>query len=197
MSLNSGPLCLPWSSLLLGASLALSCALGADIETDEETLKAVYSFKFGKFAQWPSSKLTDEQTTLGFCILGKNPFTHTGLEIIEGGWVKGRKLKIANYDSGLLPEGALHDCHIVYVSRSEKDRQRYILSVLKRRPILTVSDIEDFCRKGGMITLVNSGRSLQFEINPEAVTRAGLQISSKLIELARLVGDDELQGRER
>ena len=163
----------------------------AATEIEEETLKAIYSFKFGKFAEWPKTKLDASISTLGFCILGKSPFSQTALETIEGGLVKGRKLQIMIYDSGLLSNEALDECHILYVSQSEHTRQLPILAALRNKPILTVSDIEGFSQKGGMITLINIDQQIQFEINPSAITRAGLKISSKLIELATVVNEEK------
>lgn len=168
--------------------LSISSAEVDNIE--EDILKAIYSFKFGKFAEWPGTKLNDSNSTLGFCILGKNSFTYAALETIEVAVVKGRKLQIMMYGSGLLSDDALDQCHILYVSQSEKTRQRAILSALRNKPILTVSDIEGFSQKGGMITLINIDRQIQFEINPDAISRAGLEISSKLIELAKVVNEE-------
>ena len=42
-----------------------------------------------------------------------------------------------------------------------------------------------------MITLVQSDQKINFKINWKAVDLAGVTITSKVIELARLVGDDE------
>jgi len=159
-------------------------------EFEEDTLKAIYSFKFGKFAEWPETKLNNSKSALGFCILGKNPFSQTALEIIDRAVVKGRKLQIMIFDSGLISNDALDECHILYVSQSEKTRQQPILSALRNKPILTVSDIEGFSQQGGMITLINIDQQIQFEINPGAITRAGLEISSKLIELAKVVNEE-------
>ena len=174
--------------LVLLLPLSISAAEVDDIE--EDILKAIYSFKFGKFAEWPETKLNDSQSALGFCILGKNPFTQAALETIEGAVVKGRKLQIMIYSSGLLSNDALDECHILYVSQSEKTRQRPILSALRNKPILTVSDIEGFSQQGGMITLIQIDQRIHFEINPDAITRAGLEISSKLIELAKIVNEE-------
>ncbi len=173
------------SLIVLLLPLSISATEVDDIE--EDTLKAIYSFKFGKFAEWPETKLNDSNSTLGFCILGINPFSQAALETIEGAVVKGRKLKIMIYDSGLLSNDALDECHILYVSQSEITRQQPILSALWNKPILTVSDIEGFSHKGGMITLINIDQQIHFEINPDAVKRAGLSISSKLVELAKTI----------
>jgi hypothetical protein len=53
--------------------------------------------------------------------------------------------------------------------------------------VLTVSDLEPFCRLGGGIGLVHEENRLRFEVNMEAAERSGLKVSSKLLTLARKV----------
>ena len=61
------------------------------------------------------------------------------------------------------------------------------LRVLGRANILTVSDIEEFAERGGMIGFRIEEKRVRFSVNTEAADRAGLQISSRLLKLARLV----------
>jgi YfiR/HmsC-like len=149
----------------------------------EDTLKALYSYKFALFTEWPTAKL-NANDSLGFCIAGKNPFSPTTLTNIEGKPVKEKSLHIEVFDSGLLSEESLDSCFILFVSRSETQRLPAILNAIRQLPILTISDIQGFSNHNGMITLVKSGEHIQFEINLDAINQAGLTISSKIIELA-------------
>jgi len=166
-------------------------ASATDNEIEEDFIKAIYSFKFGRFAEWPTSKLNANETRFGFCVFGKNPFGRSALDAIEGKPVKGKILHVDLFEQGLLSDDALTSCHILFVSPSEKLRLKNILSLIRDHPILTVSDIEGFSREGGMITLIKAGDRIHFEINPDAINRAGLSISSKLLELAKLIKDTE------
>jgi len=180
--------------LLRLAIVLLSLPVLAEEDTiAEDALKAVYSFKFAMFADWPESKLNNDTTTLGFCIIGKNPFGQSALAAIEGNRVKEKSLRIEFFESGLLPDDALNDCHILSVSQSKTLRLRNILKSLHHQPILTISDIEGFSRHSGIITLIKSADRIHFEINLNAINRAGLSISSKIIELATLVNDSDLK----
>ncbi len=70
------------------------------------------------------------------------------------------------------------------MSRSEKDRLSRLLEELKQKPVLTVSDLDQFCQQGGMINLVlSAGNTVKPEINPDAARSASVQISSKLLNL--------------
>jgi hypothetical protein len=154
---------------------------------EEDTIKAVYTYQFGKFTEWPTTKFTNSEATLNFCILGKNPFRRPALDAIEDKQVKGRHLRIEIYPSGLLSSEAIAGCHILFISESEKNRLRGILAELREAPVLTVSDIENFAQHGGMIALVKSQQQVRFEINSVALRYAGLTVSSKLLELAKVV----------
>ena len=61
------------------------------------------------------------------------------------------------------------------------------MSVLKKQPILTVSDIKGFTAYGGIIQFKLVDNKVRFTINIDAATRAGLTISSKLLSLATVV----------
>ncbi|KJV05975.1 YfiR family protein [Methylocucumis oryzae] len=153
----------------------------------EDTLKALYSYKFALFTDWPVTKLNDSNNTFGFCIIGRNPFGQAALDTIQDKPVKNKPIQIEVFNSGVLSEASLNHCHIAYISHSESQNLPTLLSRLHPLPILTISDISNFSAHGGMITLVKSGEHIQFQINPNAVNEAGLSISSKIIELATLV----------
>jgi hypothetical protein len=56
------------------------------------------------------------------------------------------------------------------------------------RPVLTVGESPEFIQHGGIVNFFLDGKRVRFEINPTAATRVNLRISSRLLQLARLVG---------
>jgi len=83
------------------------------------------------------------------------------------------------------------DCHILFISRSERPRLEQILAHLQGRSVLTVSDLEDFARQGGVIRFVLVEDKVRLRINLEAAKAAGLTISSKLLRPAQIVTPGE------
>ncbi|QTN43746.1 YfiR family protein [Marinobacter salsuginis] len=59
-----------------------------------------------------------------------------------------------------------------------------LFDAARQQGILTVSDLPEFVRKGGMVGYVKQGNVIRFEINLKAATDAGLTINSRLLELA-------------
>jgi hypothetical protein len=55
--------------------------------------------------------------------------------------------------------------------------------------VLTVCDIDGFVENGGVIRFVTMDNKVHFEININAVERARLKMSSKLLNLAKIIKD--------
>ena len=172
--------------LLQALLLAISLSAGAQVNIGEDTLKALYSYKFALFNEWPKTKVSNNNA-LEFCVIGRNPFGQAALEAVEGKPVKDKAVHVEVFANGLLSEESLGNCHVLFISNSEIHRLPAILDSLHQLPILTISDIQGFSKHGGMITLIQSGDRLQFEINPDAIQQAGMAMSSKIIELGAVV----------
>ena len=79
---------------------------------------------------------------------------------------------------------AMGPCHILFVSASEHAHLPQILTALKNKSTLTISEIEGFLTLGGMINFLTVDNKIRFEIHQTAAERAGLKLSSKLLSLA-------------
>jgi hypothetical protein len=55
------------------------------------------------------------------------------------------------------------------------------------KAVLTVSDMPDFSRRGGMIQFLLEGNKVRFEINLAAAESAGLTLRSELLRVAKAV----------
>jgi hypothetical protein len=78
-------------------------------------------------------------------------------------------------------------CHILFIRRPDGARLEETLARLKNRPILTVSDVDGFAERGGMIRFVTDRNRIRLQINPESVEAAHLTISSKLLRVAEVI----------
>ncbi|MDX1696889.1 MAG: YfiR family protein, partial [Thiohalobacterales bacterium] len=66
-----------------------------------------------------------------------------------------------------------------------------VLDSLGGMPVLTVSDIESFTTRGGIIRLRMIDNRVRFDINTAVAGNAGLSISSKLLSLATSVETEQ------
>jgi hypothetical protein len=60
------------------------------------------------------------------------------------------------------------------------------VTLVSRRPVITVGDGEDFVRRGGMVGFVIRSRKVRFLINPDAAAKVGISFSSKLLRIAEI-----------
>jgi hypothetical protein len=85
-------------------------------------------------------------------------------------------------------------CQMVYIGGSERKNLDAILRSLSAASILTVSDIQEFAQRGGMIGFTIEENRVRFAINVEAAERANVRVSSRLLKLAKIVGPDGRSG---
>ena len=171
--------------------LAFSQARADLLPTREYRLKAAFLYNFAKFVEWPAEALSDEKATFILGVLGENDPFGPALESIRGKTVRGKILTIKRFE-GLQDLAA---CHILFIASSEKEQLEEALEFLEGSSVLTVGEMERFAEMGGIINFVVKKNRLRFEINLDAGRRAGLEISSQLLNLDDSVVDD--RGRER
>jgi hypothetical protein len=172
---------------LLAALMGL-CALAPVRAGDagpsrEYELKAVFLFNFAQFIQWPATAFESPNAPFVIGILGEDPFNGAIDEAVAGETVGGRPIQVRRFSR---VEDA-RASHILYVDDSIRANVDRFLGTVRARPILTVSDIPGFARRGGTVGFYLDGVKLRFEINPTEAQRSGLQLSSQLLKLARIV----------
>jgi hypothetical protein len=170
-----------WGALLL-LLLAAPAATPAQPAAPEYDVKAAFLYNFTKFVDWPAGAFPDERSSLRICVLGDNPFGNA-LQAAVGDEIAGHRLTVVRSESISNPAG----CHVLFISRSERERLARILGEVRNAPVLTVADSPGFLEQGGAINFVLDRSKVRFEINREAAERAGLRISSKLLQLATRV----------
>ena len=118
--------------------------------------------------------------------MGENPFGNT-LEPYQGETIRGKNWSIKPFHS--LQD--LKDCQVLFISFSERGRITYIAKLANEMGILTIGDTEGFGAQGVMINFYLEKNKVRFEINADAVHRAGLKIGSELLKLAKIIRDTQ------
>ena len=153
------------------------------VRASASEVQAVFLFNFAQFVDWPAEAFPDPQAPLVIGILGKDPFGSFLDETVRGEKVRGRAFKVDRYRR----VEDVKDCQILFISRSEAKRLDGILAALKGRPILTVSNGDDFERPGGVIRFILDESKIRLSVDLEAAQVARLTFSSKLLRSAEIV----------
>ena len=167
------------------------------IPTTEPELKAQILCTFAEFVEWPANTFTSTNGPIRIGILGKDPFGDFLRKIARLYQPDGRTLHVTN--STKLND--LKSCHLLFVCASEKSRVSDIIKALEGRSVLTVSDMDDFFKRGGVIRLYRqeTGKEkslVRYEINAGLAQTNGLKVNSQLIMQGQPVGSVDPRGKE-
>ena len=161
-------------TLLLG--LAAGAAHADDLP--EYRLKAAFLYNFAAFTEWPA----ELGATLNVCVLGTDPFG-TELDALAGKPVGQRAIAVhrkASFD-GLKP------CQVVFVAPAAWAQWPKVQEALRGLPVLTVADTAGAARAGVALNMTVTAGRVAFDANLESARAARLNLSSKLLRLAKEV----------
>jgi hypothetical protein len=165
---------------VLSAPGARGIRAGEDDAPTESEVKAAMIYNFAQFVEWPETNLKPSQSPFVIGVFGEDPIGMILDDTLKGETFQNRAVQVRH----LLVPNDVKACDILFVSQSQKKRISEILEAIRGNSTLTVGDTEDFIPLGGMIAFKKEGNKIRFQINPEAATRSGLKISSRLLRLA-------------
>ena len=161
------------------------CAAGAQATADtEQQMKAGFIYNFALFTDWPAPSFKDGGSPLVICIAGEQEILKS-FEQLKTKKIKDRAVTVCAY--GDKATGA--PCHIFYISTTNPSEAATLVARLSGPGVLTIGNADGFSRLGGIITFYRADNKLRFEINTDAAQRAGLKLSSQLLNLAKIVTD--------
>jgi hypothetical protein len=169
------------SALLVGLCLA-RLAAAVDARQPEDRVKAAFLFNFAHFIKWPAEAVAGADALI-IAVLRDDDFGDEVARTVAGKTVAGRALEVRAVDA----VADLAPCQVAFIGAAAAGDVDAILTALADRHVLTVSEVDGFANRGGVIGLYKSDNKLRFRINIAAARRAGLEISSKLLDLAEIV----------
>lgn len=156
------------------AFLGCACHAAADNQA-EYRIKAAFLYNFATFTEWPSTV----GNTLNLCVYGPDPFG-AELDRFQGKSVRGRSLLVTRVNS----VDKLGNCQIVFITRPMIDNLLRVLDNVSGKPVLTVADSPGAMRQGAALNIGTRESKVTFEANLVAARGNGLNLSSKLLNVA-------------
>lgn len=156
------------------------------VPAPEYQVKAVFLFNFAQFVDWPATAFADAQAPLVIGVLGDDPFGPYLDKLVQSEKVGGRPLLVRRFQR--LEDAAA--CHILFVARGAAPAER-VAAALHGHSVLTVGDMDNFARLGGMVRFVTENGKIRLRINVDAAKEEGLVVSSKLLRWATIVTTPE------
>lgn len=149
----------------------------------EYQLKAVFLYNFTRFVEWPPTAFESYNDAFVIGIVGDDPFGAMLERTIADEMIGRHPIRIRRYNE--LKD--IGDCHILFVNSGDATETRKILAAMEGKKTLTVSDMPNFARMGGMIGFYTLQNKIRMQINATEARKAGLSISSKLLSVAQVL----------
>jgi hypothetical protein len=162
-------------------SIAAPPARAQETFTSEYEIKAAFLFNFAKFIDWPVKPTIEAESYFFIGVLGRDPFGDALEQTIGGKTVKGRNIVLRRFRH--IAE--YKPCDILFICESERPSLPEIVQRLRKESVLTVSDMLEFGRRGGMIYLFTEDNKVRFSIRTELTDKAGLRLGARLLSLSR------------
>jgi len=169
-------------SLWAGLWTATPAVSAVDSGSNElARIKSVFVYHYAQFVQWPRS--SDDTQDIRLCLVGGGEVVVHLQKLHQKVMTNQRKLSVIVISPTELPES----CQMMYLGVGRSDEYLEILQRLRGKPLLTISDQEDFARQGGIIEMFVRDDKVRMKINLERARSVGLKLSSKFLRLAEIL----------
>lgn len=156
-------------------------------EVAQYRIRIAFIFNFLKFVDWPGAVTPKASNAATVCIAGDQDFSRyfTSFE-------QAHKQSFAVTITDVTPKSALTSCHVLFIGKDAEDSAQSYLAVVKKQPVLSISEAKSFADDGGIIEMVTVGKSIglfskdkiNLRINLKAAESSGLSIDARLLQIA-------------
>lgn len=158
-------------------SVALLLALTPALAADESELKAAIVFNVLVFVEWP-----DELKTIELCTSAENPLL-PALRHLDGRDVRNRTFKVQELRTDAPPAS----CRAAFVDAADRTKRALLVKNLSDSGVFMISDDAEAPPRSTAVIMQRAGTRIALDVSLPAVRQARVQVSSKLLRLARTV----------
>ena len=189
---------MPW--LLIAAGVLVLAvggaarAQGADTE-QKRAYRAAFVLKFMQYTRWPDTAFENEQSPVVVTVLGDALAPHLQ-RLVVGERVQGRSVVIRRLNPPAADavdaewqafRDSVAGSHALYIDSAFDAQLRRAIESVRPADVLTISDARGFAARGGMLGLVFKDDRYAFEANLDEIRKTAIVVSSKVLELAKIV----------
>lgn len=151
-----------------------------------EEVLSEFIYRMFLFVRWPDHTFNDVDSPVRIVFYGANNLADKAHEIIGNRKVGNRHIVVekARYLEDIL------GCHAIFIGYEKSGELSRVLDAFSDKAILTMGDSNGFSEKGVIFNFFTDQERIRFKSNVLAADRAGLGISSELLKLSVIVGDN-------
>lgn len=173
------------------ALLALLCTASPVLADDgperrkELEVKAALVFKFLPYMKWPKGTFEESNSPIVVGVLKSGEAGAIFKKTLSKKKVGKRRVRVVE----LGPKDDPSRCHLIFVPAKRVKELPALHARLVGKHVPLVGESKDFAIRGGVLNFYIEKRKTRFEINVDEMKRSKVEISSKLLKLARIVRD--------
>jgi hypothetical protein len=137
----------------------------------------------GSFVEWPPEALPNEHSPFVIGVAGDLSIEFALRGYSRSKAFRGHEIEVRDVQSSADLKG----CHIVFIASSRRKSFPELLNSLDDESVLTVGEIDQFARSGGIIEVSFQDEQARLTVNRDAAEHARLKISSKLLSLSKVI----------
>jgi hypothetical protein len=161
-------------------------ASAADDEaTLEHRVKAAFLYKMAGYAEWPAPVFPKPDTPLTIAVVGAEPIAAELARIVHGRTAHNRPLAVRR----ARVDDKLDGIHMLFVGQQHRNRIHDLAARAQQRSTLLVTEWDGALDEGSMVNFVLAEGRVRFRVALDAIRKAGLRLSSRLLAVA-----DEVRG---
>lgn len=173
-----------WFLLVVVVAVGPKPLLAQSVISREYSIKAAFLYNFGRYVRWPSEAFRDARAPFVIGVWGGSMISSDLRRIAQTKKIQGRPIQVRQFSSA----DEVENCHILFFSADVEPQ--LVVKVVRRfsgEPALLVGEREGFLGQGGMISLIIKENKVQMYIALKAAQREQLAMSSKLLQVAKVV----------
>jgi len=174
-------------------------------EDVERQVRAAMLLNFIRFTTWRDAAFATADSDFVLAVVGEDPFGRVLEQTFGTQTIRGRKIRILRLE---LPDRRRFDArsdfedalamlrrelgaaHIAYFTGCPRERLRALLDGADLPHLLTVGDEQACAEHSTALALDRDGERVVFHANVRRIESLDLQVSSRLLSLARIVGGE-------
>lgn len=166
----------------------------ARVETDaqltEYEVKAQVLARIVKYTRWPESAFESKEAPFVIGVLGKDPFGEALDATFKGAKVGDRRVKLVRGNDTT----ALGAVQMLFIAGKDEKQQQKLVEQFASKPVLLVADTLMGAELGAHVGFYLESSKLRFGINKASAKKSGLEMSSELLKLAKIISGAPAEG---
>lgn len=149
-------------------------------------VEAAFVYQFTRYVEWPEETFERTGNAFAITVVGDRALSEALSQLVAEKGQDGRRYDVRYVERP--PSSGF--AHIVFIGGDANPVEVLEAGLHFDGETLTVGEDEAFTREGGIMRLYEDNSRLRIEVNIDAAQRSRLKISSKLLDLARIVRDE-------